>query len=49
MKEPAELHYRVAKMERMGMEVLRKKLMHINKENDIAREPTSLFFLGESR
>ena len=43
-KELAALHYRIAKMKRMGMEGYWEKLMQINKEDDIAREPTSLFF-----
>ena len=48
-KELAALHYRISKMKRMGMEGYREKLMQINKEDDIAREPTSLFFLGQSK
>jgi hypothetical protein len=46
LKELAELHYRISKLEKMGIERNRENLMPINKKGHIDRNVSSLFFLG---
>lgn len=46
LKELAELHYRIGKLEKMGKGMDRKNLMPINKEECIDRDVSCLFFLG---
>ncbi len=46
LKELAELHYRIGKLEKMVKERNRKNLMPINKEERIDWDVSGLFFLG---
>lgn len=46
LRELAELHYRIGKLEKMVKEKNRKNLMPINKEECIDRDVSCLFFLG---
>jgi hypothetical protein len=46
LRELAELHYRIGKLEKMVKERNRKNLMSINKEECIDRDVSCLFFLG---
>jgi len=46
LKELAELHYRISKLEKMGIKGNRENSMPIDKEERIDRDVSCLFFLG---
>ena len=48
LKKLAELDYRIDKLKKMGMEAKRENLTSLNKDEYIADDVSSLFFLGRN-